>query len=223
MAASASGARSSSLAAARTAAMAAAAAQVIGRAAADLNTLIDFRYRQHFRAPRGGHGRGRDRTGASGADLVLDLPVGTQILAEDGATADRRPDRAGADRDPGAWRRRRARQQPLQIVDQSRAARVDAGRARRGALAVAEAQAAGRCRPGRPAECRQVDLSGRGLARAAQDRRLPLHHAGAQARHGGDRPRPLRDRRHPGPDRGRASRAPGSAIASSAISSAAGC
>jgi GTP-binding protein len=59
---------------------------VIGRAVSELNTLIDFRYRQHFRAPRGGHGRGKDQTGASGADLVLDLPVGTQVLAEDGAT-----------------------------------------------------------------------------------------------------------------------------------------
>jgi GTP-binding protein len=60
--------------------------QVIGRATAELNTLIDFRYRQHFRAPRGGHGRGKEQTGASGADLLLDLPVGTQILAEDGTT-----------------------------------------------------------------------------------------------------------------------------------------
>jgi len=59
---------------------------VIGRATADLNTLIDYRYRQHFRAPRGAHGRGREQTGASGADLVLDLPVGTQILADDGVT-----------------------------------------------------------------------------------------------------------------------------------------
>ena len=59
---------------------------VIGRAVAELNTLIDFRYKQHFRGPRGGHGRGKERTGASGTDLVLDLPVGTQILAEDGTT-----------------------------------------------------------------------------------------------------------------------------------------
>src|SRR5918996_1462421 len=57
---------------------------VIGRAVAELNTLIDFRYKQHFKAPRGGHGRGKERTGPSGADLVLDLPVGTQILAEAG-------------------------------------------------------------------------------------------------------------------------------------------
>src|SRR5918996_2558283 len=59
---------------------------VIGRAVTELNTLIDFRYKQQFRAPRGGHGRGKEQTGANGADLVLDLPVGTQILAEDGVT-----------------------------------------------------------------------------------------------------------------------------------------
>jgi GTP-binding protein len=48
-----------------------------------LNTLIDFRYAQHFRAERGTHGMGRNRTGASGADLVIRVPVGTQILADD--------------------------------------------------------------------------------------------------------------------------------------------
>ena len=150
---------------------------VIGRAVAELNTLIDFRYKQHFRAPRGGHGRGKERTGPSGADLVLDLPVGTQVLAEDGTTAIADLADAGSDRDPGAGRRRRARQLRLQVVDPSRAARVDAGRAGRGTLAVAAAQAPGRCRPRRPAECRQVDLSGGSLARQAEDRRLPLHHA----------------------------------------------
>ncbi len=59
---------------------------VIARASADLNTLIDYRYRQHFRAPRGGHGMGRQRTGAAGTDIVLDLPVGTRVFAEDGRT-----------------------------------------------------------------------------------------------------------------------------------------
>jgi len=52
----------------------------------DLNTLIDFRYRQHFKAPRGGNGMGKQRTGKGGEDVVLRLPVGTQILAEDGQT-----------------------------------------------------------------------------------------------------------------------------------------
>jgi GTP-binding protein len=59
---------------------------VIARAAAELNTLIDYRYKQHFRAGRGGHGMGRDRTGASGADVELALPPGTQILDEDRRT-----------------------------------------------------------------------------------------------------------------------------------------
>jgi len=56
---------------------------VIFRARADLNTLIDFRYKQHFKAPIGGHGMGRDRSGAAGEDVIIDVPVGTQILDED--------------------------------------------------------------------------------------------------------------------------------------------
>lgn len=48
-----------------------------------LNTLIDFRYAQHFKAPRGRGGAGRNRTGAGGEDLVIKVPVGTQILSED--------------------------------------------------------------------------------------------------------------------------------------------
>ncbi|MDQ4087356.1 MAG: GTPase ObgE, partial [Pseudomonadota bacterium] len=47
------------------------------------NTLIDFRYTQHFRAPRGKGGAGRNQTGAGGKDLVIKVPVGTQILSED--------------------------------------------------------------------------------------------------------------------------------------------
>lgn len=52
-----------------------------------LNTLIDFRYAQHFKAPRGSHGMGKDRTGAAAPDLVIPVPVGTQIISdEDGET-----------------------------------------------------------------------------------------------------------------------------------------
>ncbi len=51
-----------------------------------LNTLIDYRYQQHFKAKRGQDGRGSDRSGAAGPDVVLKLPVGTQVLAEDKAT-----------------------------------------------------------------------------------------------------------------------------------------
>ena len=48
-----------------------------------LNTLIDFRYTQHFKAERGHHGMGQDRTGRGGVDKVIEVPVGTQILADD--------------------------------------------------------------------------------------------------------------------------------------------
>ncbi|MCP4329480.1 MAG: GTPase ObgE [Alphaproteobacteria bacterium] len=51
-----------------------------------LNTLIDFRYRQHFKAERGHHGMGRNRTGADGADVVIEVPGGTQIIEDDRET-----------------------------------------------------------------------------------------------------------------------------------------
>jgi GTP-binding protein len=56
---------------------------VLFEAVPGLNTLIDFRYTQHFRAPRGKGGAGSNRTGAAGKDLVITVPVGTQILADD--------------------------------------------------------------------------------------------------------------------------------------------
>ncbi len=59
---------------------------VVVEATGDLNTLIDFRYRQHFRAERGRNGMGKNRTGAGGKDVVLRVPVGTQVFAEDKAS-----------------------------------------------------------------------------------------------------------------------------------------
>ena len=56
---------------------------IIFEAVAGLNTLIDFRYAQHFKAQRGIPGSGRDRTGAGGKDLIIKVPVGTQVLADD--------------------------------------------------------------------------------------------------------------------------------------------
>lgn len=52
----------------------------------NLNTLIDYRYQQHFKAKRGTGGAGRNRTGGKGDDIVLKVPVGTQILDEDKET-----------------------------------------------------------------------------------------------------------------------------------------
>jgi len=59
---------------------------VIAEAVEGLNTLIDYRYAQHFRARKGGNGAGSDCTGAASEDVVLKVPVGTQILAEDRET-----------------------------------------------------------------------------------------------------------------------------------------
>ena len=59
---------------------------VVVEAVDGLNTLIDYRYQQHFKAKRGGNGQGRDRAGANGPDVVLKVPIGTQVLDEDGET-----------------------------------------------------------------------------------------------------------------------------------------
>ena len=56
---------------------------IIFEAVAGLNTLIDFRYTQHFRAPRGKGGAGSNMTGPGGKDLIIKVPIGTQILADD--------------------------------------------------------------------------------------------------------------------------------------------
>ncbi len=52
----------------------------------NLNTLIDFRYAQHFKAPRGEGGKGSQKTGAKGEDIVIKVPIGTEVLAEDQET-----------------------------------------------------------------------------------------------------------------------------------------
>ena len=59
---------------------------VIAVAKANLNTLIDFRYQQHFKGQRGGHGMGQNRSGAKGHDVVIEVPVGTQIFEDDNET-----------------------------------------------------------------------------------------------------------------------------------------
>ena len=59
---------------------------IILRAEQNLNTLIDFRYQQHHKAQRGENGAGQNRTGKSGLDLVLKVPLGTQVFEEDNKT-----------------------------------------------------------------------------------------------------------------------------------------
>ncbi|WP_043832060.1 GTPase ObgE [Muricoccus aerilatus] len=59
---------------------------VLAQAVEGLNTLIDYRYSQHFKARKGGNGAGSDRTGAASDDVILKVPVGTVILADDKET-----------------------------------------------------------------------------------------------------------------------------------------
>ena len=59
---------------------------VVAECVDGLNTLIDYRYQQHLKARVGTHGMGRNRTGANSADVVLKVPVGTQVYEEDGET-----------------------------------------------------------------------------------------------------------------------------------------
>jgi GTPase len=59
---------------------------VVVEAVEGLNTLIDYRYRQHVKAAHGGNGMGKDRHGANGKDAVLKVPLGTQVYEEDGVT-----------------------------------------------------------------------------------------------------------------------------------------
>ncbi|MGM0421659.1 MAG: GTPase ObgE [Pseudomonadota bacterium] len=59
---------------------------IIFEAVDNLNTLIDFRYKQHFKGERGHHGQGRQKTGKDGKDCIIKIPVGTEILSEDKET-----------------------------------------------------------------------------------------------------------------------------------------
>ncbi|HEY5106805.1 MAG TPA: GTPase ObgE [Caulobacteraceae bacterium] len=61
-----------------------------------LNTLIDYRYHQHFKGKTGGHGMGRNRSGANGEDALLRVPVGTEVLEEDRESLIADLDQAGA-------------------------------------------------------------------------------------------------------------------------------
>jgi GTPase len=68
---------------------------IVFEAQANLNTLIDFRYTQHFRAKKGGNGSGADRTGAGSPNVVVKVPIGTQVFAEDRETMLADLDQAG--------------------------------------------------------------------------------------------------------------------------------
>ena len=153
-----SAARSSSSSAARTAATAARAATSVAEAVEGLNTLIDYRYQQHFFAKNGQPGCGSQRTGKSADDIVLRVPVGTEILEEDGETLVADLTRPGQRVTARPRRQRRLGQPALQVLDQPGAAQRQSRPGGRRAHALAAAEADRRRRPGRAAERRQVDL-----------------------------------------------------------------
>ena len=147
-----------------------------------LNTLIDYRYQQHFKAQRGGNGMGKDRAGANGKDVVLKVPVGTQVYEEDGETllADltevgqrvaiskggnggfgnahfkSSTNRAPRHANPGQPGEERTIRLRLKLI-------ADAGL-------------------DRAAQCRQVHVPCGGERGQAEDRRLSIHHAASAAR-----------------------------------------
>ena len=177
---------------------------VVVECADGLNTLIDFRYQQHFKAKTGMHGMGRNRAGGRGADAVLKVPVGTQVFDEESGAmladltepGERVVVAKGGNGGFG--------NAPFHHLDQPLAAPRQSRPGRDRAHARPAAQADRRRRSHRPAERRQIDLPRRGLGRQAQDRRLSVHHPPSRSRRRQDRRARLRARRHSRPDRGRA-------------------
>ena len=149
---------------------------------AGLNTLIDYRYQQHFKAKNGRTGMGKNRSGAGGDDIVIALPPGTQVLAEDQETlladlvkvGDRtRLARGGNGGFGNAHFKSSTNQAPR---------RANPGETGRGANDLVQAQADRRRRHCRAAQRGQIDLSRRRQRRQTQDRRLSLHHTHSSSR-----------------------------------------
>ena len=151
---------------------------------ADLRDLSAFRAKTVFDAKRGGNGRGTRKHGADGDDIVLAVPVGTQVTNADDGTARRRP-AGGRDADRRRARRRRwPRELELRDADATDAALRRDRAAGRVVRARAPPQADGRRSLRGAAERRQVVAPAPDLEREAQGRRLPVHDARTDARDG---------------------------------------
>ena len=169
-----------------------------------LNTLIDYRYQQHFKASTGGHGMGRLRAGANSDDIMLKVPAGTQVFEEDNETliadlaklGDRfRIAKGGNGGFGNAYFKSSTNRAPRHAnPGQEGEERWIWLRLK----LIADAGLAG------PAQCREIDAARGGLGGQAQDRRLSLHHAAPAAGRGARRHAELRAGRHSGPDRRRA-------------------
>ena len=170
-----SGARSSFRSAGPTAATAASGGDVWIEAADGLNTLIDYRYQQHFKGGTGGHGMGQNRHGADGETHDAESADRHASARRRQGNADRRSDQAGHARAAGARRQWRLRQRPFQIVGEPGAAPRQSRPRRRRAHVVAAAEADRRRRADRFAERRQVDVPARGERGDAEGGRLSVH------------------------------------------------
>ena len=176
---------------------------VIAVAVDGLNTLLDYRYQQHFTAKNGGGGMGKDRHGANGTDAILKVPVGTQIYEEDGETlladftevGERITLAHGGNGGFGnAYFKSSTNRSPR---------RANPGLPGTEMTIRLRLEADCRCGYRRPAECRQIDLPRGGQRGKTEDRRLSVYNAASAARCGEcGRPR-IRARRYSRPDRGR--------------------
>ncbi len=147
-----------------------------------LNTLIDYRYQQHFKAKTGMHGMGKQRAGGKGADCILKVPVGTQIFEEDGEEPiadltrvgqEVRLARGGNGGFGNAYFKTSTNQAPR------RANPGQEGEERTLWLRLKLIADAG---PRWSAQCRKVDLPRNRFGGAAEDRRLSLHDFASAAR-----------------------------------------
>ena len=158
---------------------------VWAEAVENLNTLIDYRYQQHFKAAAGTPGKGRNMAGGKGADIVLKVPVGTEIRDEDDETLIADLDQPGkrvliARGGNGGFGNTHFKSSTNRAPR-----RANPGQEGVEHVAVAAPQADRRCRPRRPAQRRQVHVPGNRIVGQAQGRRLSLHHASSGARRRG--------------------------------------
>ena len=134
----------------------------------NLNTLIDFRYQQHFKAPRGGAGQGSDKSGRKGEDIIIKVPVGTEVLADDQETVI-------VDMiEPGQ----------KFLLAKGGDALCRTGLAGRGNVGLAAVESDCRCRAYRYAQCRKIDLFIGGFQGASENCRLSVYDAAPESGRG---------------------------------------
>ena len=143
------------------------------------NTLVHFRFNPEYKAQRGRHGEGSNRTGREGESIVLKVPVGTIVYDEETGQKVHdfsRPDERIVIAHGGRGGRGNAR---FATSTHQAPRETEPGTSRRRTPLPAGAEAAGRCGPGGLSECGQVHADLAHFGGAAEDRRLSLHHAAA--------------------------------------------